>query len=250
MSAEFEAVELDPERLLLKRLQEHGLLDIARLTVRVQEGVVYIFGYVPNVKQKKLATELASRTKGICEVVNMLRVTPIAVLDDLSLEAHVRDTLSRSRRLDGSRITVRVRDGHVYLGGTVATAAQRTLAEQEVWAMPGVRDITNDIEVLAEARRSEARVIEEIREGLSDCLGLDTSSITIQFHEGIVHLKGTVPNEYSREAAEELAMWTPQVKAVINELQIGELSPPEDRPIAQQTDLPVVEDCLHDMAVS
>ncbi len=247
---ELQAEELDAEQLLLKRLHEHGLLMISRSGVRVHQGIAYIRGYVPNIKQKKLATELAMQTKGVYGVVNMLRITPVAILDDLSLEKHIRDTLSRNYRLDEFPIVVRVTNGHVYLGGSVTTAAEKILVEHEVWATPGVKGITNNIKVRAEAHKSKNEVIEEIRRGLSDCLGLDTSTIEIQFQNGIVRLRGTVSSEYSKEAAEELALWISQVKAVINELQVGESSHLESRYVPEQTGFREKENYLHDIVVS
>jgi len=224
MSAGYGTLNSDLERTLLNRFQEHGLLEIGKLAVRVQSGIAYINGCVGSLKQKQLATNLASQIDGIVDVVNMLRVTPVSLLDDEALEEHIRNALNRNPKLNESRITVKVVNGHVYLEGVVTTATEKSIAESEVWAAPGIRGMTNSIKVVCECHKNEHQVIEDIRRTLGDYLGIDTSTIGIDVRHGIVHIYGSVPDEYFVHATEELAMWTPGVKGVINRLQVQDHS--------------------------
>jgi osmotically-inducible protein OsmY len=66
------------------------------------------------------------------------------------------------------------------------------------------------------------QVAGEILQSFSLCLGLNLAEVTVDFCDGVVHLRGTVPTEYMKEAAEELAAWTPSVASVINELRVLE----------------------------
>ena len=222
MLLEFHTADPEAERLILNRLGEHGLLEIAELEVRVRQGIAYIEGFVPNLRQKRLAGEITSQAEGIRDVVNMLRITPLAVVDDDNLRQHIQRALSRNPKLAKSKVSVEVMNGVVYLGGFVNTATEKRLAECEAWAAPGVKDIINRIEVLSAAPKSELQIVSEIRQSFSYCLGLDLTKIAVEFKEGIVHLRGTVPSDYLKEAAEELATWTPQVSGVINELNVLE----------------------------
>jgi len=201
-----------------RKLEDHELLDIAELEVRVRGGVAFIEGTVPNLKQKKLAGEVAAQVEGIRDVVNMLRITPLPVVDDENLKKHIRRALARNHKIDVSRISVEVVDGVVYLGGFVSTAAQKRLAEQEVWSAAGVKDIINKIEVLSATPKSEIQVKGEILQGF-----LDLSKLGVKVKDGTVHLSGTVPTDYLKDAAEELATWTPSINGVINELKVLEL---------------------------
>ncbi|MFQ6122785.1 MAG: BON domain-containing protein [Dehalococcoidales bacterium] len=223
MSAEFQTMHPRAEQLLVNQLREHGLLEIAELGVRVRQGIAYIEGAVPNLRQKKLVGEIASHVEGIRDVVNMLRITPLPVVDDESLKKHIRRLLTRNPKIDEDNISVEVMDGVVYLGGFVGTAVEKRLAELEVWAASGVRDISNRIEVLSAEPKSEIQIAGEILQSFSICLGLDLSKITVDFREGVAHLRGTVPTDYLKQAAEELATWTPSVTSVINELKVLEL---------------------------
>jgi len=223
MSPEFQTMNLGTEQLLLSQLREHGLLEIAELGVHVRQGIAYIEGTVPNLKQKKLAGEIAKKLRGIHDVVNMLRITPLPVIDDESLKKHIRRLFARNPEINESKISVEVIDGVVYLGGFVSTAAEKRLAELEVWAASGVRDVANKIEVLSAEPKSDIQIAGEILQSFSVCLGLDLSRVTVDFREGVAHLRGSVPTDYLKEAAEELATWTPSVTGVINELKVLEL---------------------------
>lgn len=214
------AADSGMERAVTSSLDEHGLLEIDELDVHVRRGVVYLDGFVPNLKQKRLAGEVASQVGGVRDVVNLLRVAPLPVVSDDTLRQHVRRALARDPRIDTSKITVEVANGIVYLGGFAGTATEKRLAEHEAWAAPGVRDIINRIEVLSAAPKPKLEVVAEIKRSFSECLGLDTSKIGIEIHEGVAHLRGTVPTEYLKEAAEELATWTPSVCGVANELAV------------------------------
>jgi osmotically-inducible protein OsmY len=157
---------------------------------------------------------------GVKEVINLLRIAPQPIRDDLSLKEHIRAALTRNPRIDDSRVSVEVVNGRVYLKGSVNTAVEKRLAEDEVWATPGVRDILNQLEILSGAGKSESEIVSEIKEGLSDCLGLDISKISVELQGSVAYLRGIVPNDYLRAAAEELVRWTPPVTDVVNELKV------------------------------
>lgn len=214
------AADMDLEQAVRRSIQEHGLLEVDELDVRVRRGVVYVDGFVPNLKQKRLAGEVSSQVAGTREVVNLLRVAPLPVVSDDTLRQHVRRALAHDPRIDTSKTTVDVVSGVVYLGGFAGTATERRVAEHEAWAAPGVRDIINKIEVLATAPKTDLEVVAEIKRSFSDCLGLDTSRIRIEVRDGTAYLRGTVPTDYLKGAAEELATWTPSVRAVVNQLMV------------------------------
>lgn len=223
MSPESQTPDSIFEQTIYDRFNEHGLLEVSDLEIRVRQGIAYIKGFTANLKQKRLAEEIASQVEGIREVVNMLRVTPLPVMDDESLKKHIRQTLSRNPGVEDAKISVEVLGGHVYLDGFVKTASEKRLAENEIWAVPGIRNIINKIKVLSAPFESEAQCAGEILQSFSECLGLDLSQISVDFQDGVAHLRGAVPTDYLKEAAEELASWTPSVTRVVNELKVAEM---------------------------
>ncbi|MFW6150515.1 MAG: BON domain-containing protein [Chloroflexota bacterium] len=237
------AADLDLERAVTRSIDEHGLLTVDELDVHVRRAVVYLDGFVPNLKQKRLAGEVASQVAGTSEVVNLLKIAPLPVVSDDTLRQHVRRALARDPRIDTSKITVDVVSGVVYLGGFAGTVTERRVSEHEAWAAPGVRDIINKIEVLSAAPRSDLEVVAEIKRSLADCLGLDTSRLRIEVRDGTAYLHGLVPTDYLKGAAEELATWTPSVRAVVNELTV--LDRPGPRVTTARLVLPSGEDATH-----
>jgi osmotically-inducible protein OsmY len=244
MALGFQTRNLEIE--LSKSLEEHELLDVSELDVRVRGGIAFIEGTVPNLKQKRLAGEMAGQVEGIRDVINMLRVTPLPVIDDESLKKHIMRLLTRNHKIDKSRISINVINGIVYLGGFVRTATEKRLAEQEVWAAAGVRDIVNKIGVLSATPKSEMQVIGEILQSFSECLGLDLSKLVVELKDGIAHISGTVPSDYMKGAAEELATWTPSVKRVVNELKVLELSGSREHSPGKLVNSPI-ENCVRNL---
>jgi len=243
------SVTRNPETELLNRLEEHGLLEIAELDVRVRGEVAFIEGAVPNLKQKRLAGEVASQIEGIRDVVNMLRIIPLPVIDDESLKKHLRRVLVRNPNIDDAKISAEVINGVVSLSGSVSTVTEKRLAEQEVWATAGVRDIVNKTEVFPVTPKSEMQVIGEILQSFSECLGLDLSKVSVEIKEGIAHLRGVVPTDYLKDAAEELATWTPWVTGVVNDLKVHELPGSWGHTPTKLARSPV-EDCSSDTRIA
>ncbi len=219
MSEEIERRD-SQERLLLERLGEHGLLQTAGIAVRVRDGVAYISGSVPNCSKKRLAAGIAREVEGVSDVVNTLRIAPMIVVDDDSLGRHLRQAFNRSRRIDGATVSVSVAHGLVRLVGFVATAAERCTVEDEVWATPGVRALSNELEVVCAAPRTDIQIVSDLLDALSKCLCLDLSAVEVRCRDCAVHLGGQVVSEDMRSAVEEAARWTPSVTHVANDLRV------------------------------
>jgi len=220
MHLESETRTLESE--ISKRLQAHHLLEIAELVVRVRGGVAFIKGTVPNLKQKKLAGEITGQVNGIRDVINMLMITPLPITDDESLGKRITQALARNPNVDESKISIEVVNGIVFLDGFTNTAVEKRLVEQEVWATAGVKDIVNKIEVISARPKSDVEVIGEILQSFSQCLGLDLSKMSVEIKGGVAYLRGVVPTDYLKDAAEELATWVPSIASVVNELKVLE----------------------------
>ncbi len=216
----------DPERLLAERLRGLGSLDLAEIAVRVRHGVAYIQGFIPNVRQKRLVGEIAAQVEGIRLVVNILGIAPMGVVDDDDLKKHLTHSLARNPYLDEASIIVDVVEGNVRLSGSVRTATERCIVEEEAWATSGVRCVMNEVQVPTVSFEGDLDVAEEILKGLSQCLGLQSSKVEVSFREGIVYLKGAVSSQRLKSGAEDLARWTPSVADVVNDLEVATIPAP------------------------
>ena len=66
---------------------------------------------------------------------------------DQSINSSVKAALAADKSVDSARIAVETRDRVVYLSGKVASAEQKTRAEQIVFKVDGVRGVGNQLEV-------------------------------------------------------------------------------------------------------
>lgn len=70
-------------------------------------------------------------------------------------------------------------------------------------------------------RRSDARILEDVSERLSEDRYLDASEIEVEVQDGEVTLKGRVADREARRRAEDLAMAVSGVRHVMNHLRAG-----------------------------
>jgi osmotically-inducible protein OsmY len=118
-----------------------------RIDIEVEDGVVVLNGYVPTLVRKRLAGAMAWWMLGVRDVVNGLVVRPIEDDGPDRIEEAVRVVLDRDPAVDAAQVKVGVRNTVVRLTGLVRSAAEREAAERDAWAMFGVDDVINEIEI-------------------------------------------------------------------------------------------------------
>lgn len=120
-----------------------------RIDIEVEDGVVTINGATPSLVRKRLAGAMAWRVAGVRDVINGIAVQPNEDDGPDQIEEAVRVVLERDRALDAAQIKVGVRGRTVRLTGLVHAPGQRQAAEDDTWAVFGVNDVINEIEVRA-----------------------------------------------------------------------------------------------------
>jgi osmotically-inducible protein OsmY len=118
-----------------------------RIDIEVEAGVVTLNGYVPTLVRKRLAGAMAWWMPGVRDVVNGLVVRPAEEDGPDRIEEAVRVVLDRDPSVVAAQIKVGARNTVVRLTGLVRTAAEREAAERDAWAVFGVDDVINEIEV-------------------------------------------------------------------------------------------------------
>jgi osmotically-inducible protein OsmY len=141
--------ELREDRAVRDDIQfEMGLdsvLNSQDLGIRVAGGIVTLTGKVDTFYRKLHAGEVASRVRGVREVVNAIHVTGAPMFSD----AAVRDAVKRrleANTLTGSaadRISVKVEKGRATLAGEVDTGVQYREAARVALLTKGVRSLDN-----------------------------------------------------------------------------------------------------------
>jgi osmotically-inducible protein OsmY len=117
----------------------------------------------------------------------------------------------------------------ITLGGKVHSENARMQAEQVAKAAAGGRIIANEISVQPVGAESASKDIASDLDGAIEknykaallAKGLDKEHIRFDAKNGVLTLKGRVKNPSSRSAAEELAQATPNVRQVLNQIDVS-----------------------------
>jgi osmotically-inducible protein OsmY len=115
-------------------------------------------------------------------------------------------------------------------------------SEEDARAVPGVRGVKNELQVVPEARRvavaaKDAELQEKVSEAIYARPELKRASIHVAVRNGVVRLTGTVPSQQHRLAAAIAARRVPGMRAVGEDLQVtsiteAEAPAPADGPAA------------------
>jgi len=117
-----------------------------RLTTKVENGWVTLEGDVDWYFQHDAAERAVRYLTGVRGVTNRIRIRP-AKASPFEVTNKIKDALRRNAELDAERITVEAHEGHVTLGGTVRSYAERRDAEHAAWSAPGVTAVEDRITV-------------------------------------------------------------------------------------------------------
>jgi len=128
-------------------------VDASGITVRTVNGEVMLAGTVPSYPQYLAAAAAAARRiAGDRNVRNDLeiRLPPDDVRDDTELAKAANDALTLNEATPVG-VAAKAANGDVILTGVARNATERAAAELLVAALTGVRRVTNNIEVRADA---------------------------------------------------------------------------------------------------
>jgi hyperosmotically inducible protein len=117
--------------------------------------------------------------------------------------------------------------GVVTLAGTVATESEKAQAESIAKSGAGSQVVSDQIAVRPPGNESEAKAVDsDLDEGIEKNLdaalvkGKLKKGVKYDVKNGVVTLKGDVPSQSRRQQAEKLAESVPNVKQVVNELEV------------------------------
>ena len=195
-------------------------LNLEGLSVQVTNGAVTLQGKVPDLYQRSLAEEVVSRIKGVSHVTNHLQLGEVPTIGDEEIADQVRASLSRDALVPQGQVSVSVQNQIVHLTGVVEHYVARSNAEDDARLVRGVRDVVNEIVVAPGPRRSDSQISGEVRMALLSQLCLGASEIEVAVHDGMVRLKGSVVTVDLRRRAEEVALRTPGVLGVQNDIVV------------------------------
>lgn len=122
------------------------------INVDTKDGVVTLFGSVPNPATKDLAEKLALETNGTRMVKNQLQVVPkpeqkqVAEKDD-KIQANLKKRIADNPELKDAEVSLEVSKGVVRLTGTVESQRDHLAVLTATRATQGVRSLIDEIKI-------------------------------------------------------------------------------------------------------
>ena len=138
-------------------------------------------------------------------------------IESSAMKSHVFKTY-----LKGDDIKIQSNDGIVALTGTVSEESHKSLAQETVASLPGVKSVDNRLEVKGEhpAEKSDAWISTKVKTTL--LFHRSVSAMTeVNTKDGIVTLKGDADNQAQKDLTTEYAKDVDGVKDVKNEMTVS-----------------------------
>ncbi|HEY0673757.1 MAG TPA: BON domain-containing protein [Longimicrobiales bacterium] len=117
------------------------------IQVVANDGWLTLEGEVDWEYQRRAAEKCVRELTGVRGVTNFIRVAPR--IKPIEIREKIRAAFERNALVDADRVQVIIDDTRVILSGSVQSWQERTEAERQAWAAPGVTAVENKLRVEA-----------------------------------------------------------------------------------------------------
>jgi len=117
-----------------------------KVTVKVEDGWVYLTGEVKWGYQKDSAKNAIQNLLGVKYVVNNIKLKQ--TIKPVDIESRIKKAFERSADIDAKAITVTTHDHTVKLRGKVHSLKEKDEARKAAYYAPGVYTVENELEVV------------------------------------------------------------------------------------------------------
>jgi hyperosmotically inducible periplasmic protein len=140
---------------------------------------------------------------------------------DDSIEASAKQSYVFKTYLKGDDITIQSREGVVTLTGTVAEESHKSLAQEYVASLPGVKSVDNNLKEKGEipAEHSDAWLIAKVKATLFFHRNVKATKTEVLAKNGTVTLRGKASSMAQKDLTTEYAKDVEGVKIVKNEMK-------------------------------
>jgi osmotically-inducible protein OsmY len=203
---------------VIAELKWEPLLRAAEIGVSVKDGIVTLTGTVDSYAKKLQAEDAVKRVAGVKAVVEKIDIKYASSVnkDDSDLASETVNALRATREVPSDKVTVKVEQGWVTLGGELEWNCQSDAAMRVVRHVLGVTGVSNDITI--RSRTDDAIETADIRSALDRNWAVSNKDILVKVSGHKATLTGTVHSWYQKEEAERIAWNAPGVWNVDNAL--------------------------------
>ncbi len=142
---------------------------------------------------------------------------------DDRIEASARKSYVFEVYLKGDDIKVESHEGAVTLTGIVTEEAHKSLAQETVTGLPGVKSVDNRLVLkgAAPSANSDAWLRDKVKATLLFHRSVNAAATEVDVKDGIVTLRGMAANQAQKELTAEYAKDLDGVKDVMNEMVVA-----------------------------
>jgi osmotically-inducible protein OsmY len=223
-------------------LAQNPVTEFYEIAIQVSDGVVTLSGEVDSYAERQVAEEIADDVKGVRDVRNLIRYDVVTDRPDSDIAADIQYRLRAEASIDSALVTVSVDQGRVTLAGKVASSVEKTEAAAEAWVVPGVKTLTNNIQVDWQAVEgtsdweqgwTDTDTQQAIEGALLSNPWVNPYNVITTVDDGVATLTGIVDNLRAKRAAEAEAQDTLGIWRVRNYLRVRPSASRNDQEIAQ-----------------
>jgi osmotically-inducible protein OsmY len=157
---------------------------------------------------------------------------------DSRIEASAAKSYVFKTYLKDDSITTASKDGVVTLTGTVADSSHKSMAEDTVEGLPGVKSVDNQLLVKGEqpAEHSDTWIGWKVKSALLFHRNVSATGTTVYVKDGIVTLQGEASSMAEKELTTAYARDVDNVKDVNNEMTIAKTPAAPDATVGDKID--------------
>jgi hyperosmotically inducible periplasmic protein len=174
----------------------------------------------------------------ITAVVLFTSVSARASETDVRIQSSANQSYVFKTFLKSDAIKVQSINGFVTLTGTVAEESHKSLAQETVASLPGVKSVENKLELKGArpAENSDGWISLQVKYSLLYNRNVSSIKTQVFVKDGIVTLKGEADSQAQKDLAGEYARDVKGVKDVKNEMVIAKLSNKEGETLSEKID--------------
>jgi osmotically-inducible protein OsmY len=157
---------------------------------------------------------------------------------DSRIESSAAKSYTFKTYLKDDSIKIDSKDGVVTLTGTVADASHKSMAENTVTSLPGVKSVDNELLINGEqpAEHSDTWITMKVKTALLFHRNVSGTGTTVYTQDGVVTLEGEASSAAQKELTTEYAKDVDNVKSVNNEMTIARTPATPDASIGDKID--------------
>ena len=157
---------------------------------------------------------------------------------DDRIEASAKKSHVFKTHLKNDSIKTESKDGVVTLTGPVASSSNKSLAEDTVESLPGVKSVDNQLKIKGEspAEHSDGWVSTKVKTTLLFHRNVSASGTDVYVKDGVVSLRGVAKSQAQKELTTEYARDVEGVKEVKNEMTVTESPAKPDETLGEKID--------------